>query len=212
MDHRVVIWGASGHAKVAAGILRAAGFEISGFIDEINPDRRGEIFCGSLVCDTWQDLINFQQNGINNIIIAFGNNKQRYEKGLFAEALGFNLINAIHRSAVIAEDITIGAGSLVAAGAIVNPGSTIGRLAIINTAASVDHDCVIGEGVHIGPGVRIAGHVTVGKCAWLGIGSTVIDKVRIGANSMVAAGAVVIADVQEAVLVAGVPAKVKKYI
>lgn len=69
------------------------------------------------------------------------------------------------------------------------------------------HDCVISDGVHIGPGCRVAGGVTVGKYAWLGIGATVIDKRSIGEDSIVGAGAVVIRDVPDAMVVAGVPAR-----
>ena len=120
---------------------------------------------------------------------------------------GFQLIKAIHPSAIIGSDVTVGEGSLVAAGAVINASTKIGKCGIINTCASVDHDCVISDGVHIGPGCRVAGDVTVGKYAWLGIGATVIDKRSIGQGSVVGAGAVVIGDVPDAVVVTGVPAR-----
>jgi UDP-perosamine 4-acetyltransferase len=42
----------------------------------------------------------------------------------------------------------------------------------------------------------------------VGIGATVIEKVRIGAGAFVGAGAVVIRDVPDNVVVAGVPARI----
>ncbi len=46
---RIVVWGAGGHAKVAADILRLNGFEIAGFLDQVDPQRLGESFCGARV-------------------------------------------------------------------------------------------------------------------------------------------------------------------
>jgi acetyltransferase EpsM len=212
MNQKVLIWGASGHAKVAADILISSGHEIAGFIDELNPGRRKEKFYGSLVYDAGDDLIRMRESGVNGIFIGFGHNHRRVERGIFAESLGFTLVNAIHSTAVVALDVVIGAGTLLAAGAIVNPGSTIGRLAILNTAATVDHDCTLEDGVHVSPGVHIAGNVRIGRCSWLGIGSTVIENISIGSNSIVGAGAVVIKNVQDSVLVVGVPARTIKKI
>ena len=46
----VVLWGASGHARVVADIVELVGaFEIVGFLDNVNPDRKGEPFCGASV-------------------------------------------------------------------------------------------------------------------------------------------------------------------
>jgi UDP-perosamine 4-acetyltransferase len=50
--------------------------------------------------------------------------------------------------------------------------------------------------------VRIGGRATVG------IGATIIDGITVGMNSFVGAGAVVVKDVPDNVVVAGVPAKV----
>lgn len=52
--------------------------------------------------------------------------------------------------------------------------------------------------------------ITVGDNVWICANAVVIEGVKIGNNSVVAAGAVVIKDVPDNVLVAGVPAKIKK--
>lgn len=44
----------------------------------------------------------------------------------------------VHPSAVVAEDIQLGTGTVVAAGAVINPGARIGKGCIINTCSSVD--------------------------------------------------------------------------
>ena len=205
-----LIWGAGGHAKVVADILRQNAYAVCGFLDEATPHRRGELFCEATVLGDANQLQKIYESGVRKAIVAFGDNTRRLAVGELLEERGFELITAIHPSAVIALDALIGPGSMVAAGAVVCPGTEIGRCGILNTAATVDHDCTIADGAHIGPGAHIAGHVQVGRCAWIGIGGTIIDGKRIGASSIVGAGAVVIEDVPERVLAAGVPARIVK--
>lgn len=52
--------------------------------------------------------------------------------------------------------------------------------------------------------------VIIGKDVWVGANSTILPGVTIGDFSVVAAGSVVTKDVPSGVLVAGVPAEVKK--
>ena len=207
---KIVIWGAAGHAKVVADILRQTEFDVVGFLDDTNPDRRGESFCEATVLGDANQLQKIYESGVRKAIVAFGDNMRRLAVGELLEERGFELITAIHPSAVIAPDALVGPGSMVAAGAVVGPGAVIGRCAILNTAGTVDHDCTIVDGAHIGPGAHIAGYVEVGRCVWIGIGATIIDRKRIGAWSIVGAGAVVIEDVPERVLAAGVPARIVK--
>jgi UDP-N-acetylbacillosamine N-acetyltransferase len=211
MPAKVIIWGAGGHAKVAADILRLSGMEVVGFLDDLSSGRRGQSFFGSVVLGGAEELKSLLDRGVRCAFVGFGNNRRRVAVGDLLEARGFELAKAIQPAAVVAADVALGAGTMVAAGAIVNPGSRIGKNVIVNTRASIDHDCVAEDGVHVGPGVSVAGGVSLGRCAWLGIGSTIIDKKRVGIDSIVGAGAVVIDDVPDGATVAGVPARVLKY-
>src|SRR5438034_2884310 len=149
-EHRkdVLIWGAAGHAKVVADILRQTGFDVVGFLDETTPDRRGESFCGATVLGDANQLPKIYESGVRKAIVAFGDNMRRLTAGGLLEERGFELITAIHPSAVIAPDTLVAPGSMVAAGTVVGPGAVIGRCAILNTAATVDHDCTIVDGAH----------------------------------------------------------------
>ncbi|HRZ68989.1 MAG TPA: acetyltransferase [Candidatus Paceibacterota bacterium] len=207
MAEKAVIWGAGGHAKVVADILRLSGLEVVGFLDEVNSGRRGQPFFGSVVLGGVEQLDSLLHGGVRRAFVGFGNNRRRLEAGNLLESRGFELVKAIHPAAVVAADVKLGVGTMVAAGAVVNPGSGIGKNVIVNTCASIDHDCVVDDGAHVGPGASVAGSVTIGRCAWLGIGSTIIDKKHVGADSIVGAGAVVIHDVPDGATVAGVPAQ-----
>lgn len=206
---RLVIWGASGHARVVADAARASGlFEIAGFLDDLQPSRSGTPFDGATVLGGAECLPALRESGITHLIFAFGNGEARLRLSAVAEEHGFALAVVVHPRAVVAPDVRLGAGTFVAAGAVVNPGARIGRNVIVNTSASVDHDCVVEDGVHICPGVRLAGLVTVGRATWLGIGTTVINQIRIGANSLIGGGSVVVRNIPDGVVAYGNPARV----
>ena len=208
MVDKLVIWGASGHALVIADIIRLRGdYELIGFIDDINPNRKGAIFSGVPILGGREQLNRLFKMGIDKIILGFGDCTARLILSDLVHKEGFKLVTAIHPSAVIAQGVMIGSGTVVAAGTVINSGSVIGNNVIINTSSSVDHECIIADGAHIAPGVHLAGCVTVGQAAWIGIGATVIDHISIGARALIGAGSVVIDDIPNDAVAYGVPAR-----
>lgn len=209
MISKLLIWGASGHALVVADIIRLQKiYEIVGFLDNVNPQRHGENFCGVPILGGQEQLDACKEKGIEYIIFGFGDCQARLKFSEMACKKGFSLATAIHPTATIAGDASIGAGTVIAAGAVVSSQAQIGRNVIINTCASIDHECEIEDGTHICPGVRLAGRVKVGRAAWVGIGATVIDRVQIGMGTLIGAGAVVVSDIPDGVVAYGVPARV----
>lgn len=213
MRKKLVIWGASGHALVAADAVRLRGeYEIAGFIDDLHPERAGEEFCGAVLLGGREELDSLAARGVNNLVVGVGDCRARLELAELARAKGFQLAIVIHPRAFVAVDASVSCGSVILAGAIVNPATRIGENVIVNTSASVDHECTIKDGVHIGPGAHLGGRVLVGRATWIGIGATVKDRVSIGANAIIGAGAVVIDDIPDDVIAHGVPARVVRKI
>ncbi len=196
---------------MVADIIRLMGtYEIVGFLDDINPERRGESFCDASILGGQEQLESLMLGGVEYVLLGIGDCWARLSLSQVVLEKGFYLATAIHPSAIIARDVQISPGAVIAAAVVINPEVKIGQTSIINTCASVDHECVIEEGVHICPGVHLAGKVSVGRGTWIGIGSTVIDHVRIGAGSIIGAGSVVLNDIPDGVVAYGVPAKVIK--
>lgn len=206
-----MIWGAGGHAKVVADIVRQrGGWEIVGFIDDANPERHRQPFCGSTILGGRERLEDLHREGVRHALLAFGHCETRLEHTGLLHRLGYELPTAVHPRAIVAPDAVIGPGTVVVAGAVINPGATIGKSVIVNTLAGVDHDCRIGDAVHVCPGVRLAGNVAVGTAAWVGIGATVIQNIKIGDRATIGAGAVVLHDIPADAVAYGVPAKVHR--
>jgi len=206
---KLIIWGASGHAKVIADIVKLEDrFELVGFLDNINKNTQGRLLCGLPIYGGEEQLDNLKQNGVKHLILGFGNCEARLALSSLIINMGFSLATAIHPKSILAHDIIVGNGVVIAAGAVINPGAQIGDNAIINTASVIEHGCSIQEGAHICPGTCLGGDVIVGRASWIGIGSVVKDHVQIGAGVCIGAGSVVINDIPDEVVAYGVPAKI----
>lgn len=201
----IKIVGCGAHGRVIADIARAASEPVSGFIDD-NP---GAAPAGVAADGPTSDVIP-RFVTLHRFIVAIGDAGARRTITEMILAAGGELATLIHPTAVIAPDVTIGAGTVVMAGAIINTGTTIGRFAIINTGAIVDHDNIIEDNVQIAPGCNLAGRVTCRCDCFIGTGATIIPGLIIGDGAYVAAGATVIRSVKPRTLVAGCPAIEKK--
>lgn len=206
MKEKIFVFGASGHAKVVIDIIEKHGlYEIVFLVDD-DLSLKGQEFFGYPVIGGKEDLL-LQIGAPRNGIVAIGSNKAR---GVVADWLGvhqFNLVSAIHPSAQIGREVSIGPGSVVMANVAINAATNIGKNSVINTSASVDHDCTIGSNVHIAPGVTICGTVVVGDGSFVAAGATIIPNLNIGRNVIVGAGSTVIKSVPDDVTVVGSPAK-----
>lgn len=204
---KTIIIGAGGHARVVASILQFdRNVEIVGFIDKTTK-YKGETILGRPILGDYSFLPKLLEENINHAIVAVGDNKIRREHFQKLEKVGFQMVNAVHPSASLANDVEIGHGVVIAAGAMLCPHVRVGNNTIINTGAIVEHENIVGSNVHIAPGVNIAGRVKIGDNTFVGIGTTIKDYITIGRNVTIGAGSVVINDIPDNRVVAGVPAK-----
>lgn len=195
---RLAIIGASGHGKVIADIAKRIGYcEIVFFDDDKSIHECG----GYPVVGKSSEAGTIDAD----VIVGIGNAdiRKRIQESIPQE----KLVTLIHPDAVIAEDVEIGAGTVVMAGAVINPGVEIGKGCIINTCSSVDHDCDVGDYVHIAVGSHLCGTVSVGNGTWIGAGATVSNNVSICSDCMIGAGAVIVNDVKKSGTYVGVPAR-----
>lgn len=204
-----LVWGAGGHGRVVADLVRACGGQIRGFIESDQEKVGREVAGVPVVMDERSFLeacsSSDRPGGAEAVALGIGNNALRASR---MSALSADMLpHLVHSSAVVSPSATVACGSVVMPAAVVNAGAEIGRAVIVNTGAIVEHDCVLEEAVHISPGAVLAGGVRVGRRTWIGAGATVIQGVTLGQDVVVGAGAAVIRDVPDGATVVGVPAR-----
>jgi acetyltransferase EpsM len=198
----VCIYGAGGHASVVVETLHVNQREIAMYFDDDRSvvDRsNGQYQPGLKLAGE----LNFNLPDLP-FLLAIGNNRVRAK---LASRLSTQFTTAIHPSAVVASNVTVGDGSVIFAQAVLQPNSQVGEHAIINTSAGIDHDCHISNFAHISPNATLCGNVRVGEGSHIGAGATIIEGIRVGRWSTVGAGAVVIRDVPDFTTVVGCPAR-----
>ena len=204
----VVIIGAGGHAKVVVDMLQDnADFNLVGCVSQ-TANSTGLLGLPSMGND--EALPRIMASGVRHAFVAVGDNRLRAELMRHVAQLGFSLVNAVSRRAVISARVALGAGIAIMAGAVINVDSVVEDGVIINTGATVDHDCRIGACAHIAPGTHLAGNVTIGEGTFLGVGCSVIPGRTIGAWSTIGAGSAVVRDIPGRVVAVGVPATILK--
>lgn len=211
---KIIIIGAGRHSKVVADIILqrkklGENLDLIGFVADGFENLGYDQIFGIPILGEIEIIKKFKDKNYE-YIIAIGSNIGRKK---VSERLGdIKYYTAIHPSANIGENVSIGKGCMIMANTVINSYSRIGKHVIVNTGSVVEHDNSIGDYVHIAPSAVLCGGVSVGTKAQISAGSTVILDIEIGENSIVGAGAVVIRNVEENCVVVGNPAKILKKI
>ncbi len=196
MKNTIVIIGAGGQGRVCTDIARLMGYAEILFLDDGDaPNAAGKVneYPRYLECA--------------DFFVAIGNGAVRRRLQTMLEENGASVATLIHPSAVVAQDVSVGRGTVIMAGAVINPGATVGCGTIINTCASVDHDCRVGDYIHIAVGARICGTVHLEDDSWIGAGAVIVQDLSVCAGCMIGAGAVVVKSITEKGTYLGVPAR-----
>ncbi|MGE0442313.1 MAG: acetyltransferase [Gemmatimonadales bacterium] len=209
MSGRFLVWGAGGHGRVVADLLRILGHDVVGFADRRGGD--GQFLTsgtGGRLPIVSEDEVGPGPLPLGATAVALGIGDNRVRLSNYERVKGHHACPGIvHPAAVLAPDVTPGDGAVVLAGAVVNVDAEIGAAAIVNTGSVIEHEVRLGLAVHVSPGAVVCGASELGDLVWIGAGATVIPKRRIGAGAVVGAGSVAIRDVPAGAVVAGCPAR-----
>lgn len=196
----MILYGASGHAKVICSSLESENIIIEGiFEDNINIKNLNE-YC---ILGKYTD--NIMTN--SNLIISIGNNQIRKE---VSQKIKHKFGISIHESSICDRTLTVGEGSVILHNTVVQRDTIVGNHVIINTNSSIDHDCRIDKFVHVSPNACICGNVTIGEGTHIGAGAIVIQGIRIGKWVTIGAGSVIINHIPDYATVVGNPGRIIK--
>jgi UDP-3-O-[3-hydroxymyristoyl] glucosamine N-acyltransferase len=109
----------------------------------------------------------------------------------------------------IGNNVEVCANSSIARGSLAD--TIIGDGTKVDALVHIAHNVIVGRNCELTAGTIIGGSTTIGNMCWTGLNSTLKDNIKVGNNVVVAAGAMVIGDIQDNDVVAGIPAKSIKY-
>lgn len=202
--HRVVIVGGGGHSKVIIEVFRAMGCEPACILD---PHTSNRDILGVAVFGGDDQMGRLFEMGYRRAHVAIGQNSLRRRLGTELKNLGFELVNALHPSAVISPSAELGEGVSVMPNAIIHTKARVSALAIVNTGAIVEHDCFVGVATHVAPRSVMGGNVVLEDEVLFGIGAVARPLSRVGARATIGAGAVVIGTIEADLVAVGTPAR-----
>lgn len=107
---------------------------------------------------------------------------------------------------IIGEDVEIGTNTCIDRGTLDD--TVIGDNVKIDNLCHIGHNCIIGDNSSIIALSMLGGSARLDKNSYIAPGVMIKNQIHIGENSLVGMGAVVIKDVVENKVVAGVPAKI----
>lgn len=183
----MLIFGASGHAKVVIESLISQSIRIDGIFDD--DETKTKLLSYDIIGKYDR---NFKSS--EPIVVAIGNNEIRKEivKNIYHK---FGIV--IHQSCLLSKSARIEEGTVIFQNTVIQPDVQIGRHCIINTSSSVDHDCILGDFVHVAPNSVLCGGVEIGNNTLVGAGATILPNIKIGANVIIGGGSIISKDIPE---------------
>ena len=171
---------------------------------------------GKIIFGDWGELSGILQDNADSIDYYEVENDGRNSA---VPLLDTKSVNArIEPGAIIRDRVSIGDNAVIMMGAVINIGAVIGEGTMIDMGAILGGRATVGKNCHIGAGTVLAGVVEPASATpviiedgvMIGANAVVLEGVHVGRGAVVAAGAVVVEDVPDNTVVAGVPARLIK--
>ncbi len=182
-------------------------WNVLGYVDK-QPDT-GDVTVGEQICPyLGDDDFLLAKTEDTNVMMCVGEpwlRQKIVKKLLLNQNLKFPCICI--DSAKTCDDLVMGQGCIISMDCRISTNVRLGDFVFLNTGAKICHDGTVGSYTTLGPDVTLAGNVTAGEGCCFGLGAKVIQGISIGKNVTAGAGAVVIKNLPDGIIAAGIPAK-----
>lgn len=208
MKKKCIIIGAGTYGQVFLEYLTYE-YLVTGFYDD-NVTLHGKNLGGVLIKGSIQDALVNESNCV--VIVPIGNNPVRIRILENFEKNGFEIPSFIHAQTIIHPSVKIGKAVYVLPGTCIMPLTEIGDFSMISMGVNIAHHTKVEKGCFFSQGSNIGASILIKELAFVGIGATLMTGVKsIGKDALVGAGAVVIKDIPDYAVMAGVPAKILQF-
>jgi sugar O-acyltransferase (sialic acid O-acetyltransferase NeuD family) len=205
-EQRLVVVGAGGHARETFWLARecATPWNVVACLDD-DETLHGQEIDGVPIAGPVDQWLRFADA---HFVVAIGSPRaRRTVVQRMASGGAPRFATLVHRSVLHPASLTIGAGTMVAAGCVLTTQVQVGSHAIVNIACTLSHDAQLDDFATLAPGVALPGHVRVEAGAEIAVGACLRQGLRIGRGALVGMGAVVTRDVAAGDVVVGNPAR-----
>lgn len=206
------IFGAGTYGEVYCSYLKKAGIEICAFMDDNQKLKGKRILDIPIIGGKELFPILAQKYDIEALYCPIGNNRIRVSILENAKKYNIKTPSFIEKTANISPDAIIGNGVYILANATVMPFVKLDDYVMVSMSANIAHHSHLKKGTFVSTGVNFGASIVAEENTYVGIGATIMTGIHLlGKDCKIGAGAVVIRDVEENAVVAGIPAKVIKY-
>jgi len=205
---QLIIIGAGGFGReVLAWARQSLGcgeaWTVKGFLDD-----NIEAIAGLHVPAPWLGRIEDHQPAADEVFVcAMGVPAIKRRCFECIEARGGQFITLIHRTAVVGDQVKLGAGVILCPYAVVSGYNVIGKSVVVNMHATVDHDANVGDWTQINCHCDVTAGVQVGSEVWFSSHVAVAPRLRIGDRAYLGIGSAILRDVEADTKVFGLPAR-----
>tara|TARA_Y200000002_G_C22641885_1_gene647384 strand:+ start:798 stop:1454 length:657 start_codon:yes stop_codon:yes gene_type:complete len=208
---KIIIYGTGQIGRVVSQILKDAGHEVIGYVDD-NVSLHSKKINGIQVLGGGRCLL--KRKKYDRVCLGIGTIDTRKKTLGWLSKNKIKLMSAIHPSVIISSDAKIGKGVIIGANSVVYGNTKIGLGTFIGPSVTVSHDTIVGKFCLISVGSIIGARVIIQEEVFIGSGATltpkrlkVDSKLLVQKNAIIGAGSLVIENVKKKEKVAGVPAK-----
>lgn len=185
--------------------MQQSGHRVIGVLDD-DPGLRGHPIGGAEVLGA----IDLATELPGSIAVCVGSGSARRSIVSRLAALGVGpdrFTTLVDESARVSGNSHIGRGTIILASSVLTADVLVGRHVVIMPNCTLTHDDIVDDFATLAAGVAVGGVARIGEAAYLGMNASVRQKVSVGAGATVGMGAVVLTDVPEGQIWAGVPAR-----
>jgi len=213
MRKKIIILGGTGNGSVIANAIVDANmrgykeWEFSGFLnDRLAKDSMLE---GFPVLGNLSEVHLYLGKGYYFINTIYRIDGQLTRIQLFEDLKipDSSLATFIHPMTYIAPNVKLGHGTVIMPNVCISPGTTLGKCCLVMVGATIGHNNQIGDYCHFSAQSCVGAYLKIENGVHIGINASVRENLKLEKYSTLGMGSVLLIDMGENEIWAGVPAK-----